>query len=74
MDVKIGIKQSARELSFESNESAASIESALSAAFSGSLATVKFTDNKGRQFLVPTDSIAYVELGAEETRRVGFIA
>ncbi len=74
MDVKIGIKQSARELSFESNESAASIESTLSAAFSGGLATVKFTDNKGRQFLVPTDSIAYVEIGAEETRRVGFIA
>jgi hypothetical protein len=74
VDVKIGIKQSARELSFESNESASSIESTLSAAYAGGSATVKFTDNKGRQFLVPTDSIAYVEIGAEETRRVGFIA
>ncbi|MEY4296698.1 MAG: hypothetical protein RL016_544 [Actinomycetota bacterium] len=74
MDVKIGIKQSARELSFESNDSASAIEASVSAAFAGGLPTVKFTDNKGRQFVVPTESIAYVEIGAEEARRVGFIA
>ncbi len=74
MDVKIGIKQSPRELSFESNDSASAIEASFANALSSGLATIKFTDNKGRQFVVATESIAYVEIGAEESRRVGFIA
>jgi hypothetical protein len=32
------------------------------------------TDAKGKLFVVPTDALAYVEIGAEEVRRVGFIA
>jgi hypothetical protein len=35
---------------------------------------VTFADNKGRKFVVPTASIAYLEIGVEEARRVGFIA
>lgn len=74
MDVKIGIKQSPRELAFESNDSASAIEASVDSALSNGRATIKFTDNKGRQFVVATESIAYVEIGAEESRRVGFIA
>jgi len=35
---------------------------------------LQLVDNKGRVFVVPTDALAYVEIGEEETRRVGFIA
>jgi len=34
---------------------------------------VSFTDTKGKQYLVPTAAIAYVELGDGGGRKVGFI-
>ena len=74
MDVKIGIKNSPRELAFDSNQSAAELNNEVAAALNSGAKIVKFTDSKGRQFVVPTDSLAYLEIGAEESRRVGFIA
>jgi hypothetical protein len=35
---------------------------------------LKLEDEKGKTILVPTASIAYVEIGAEKARSVGFIA
>jgi hypothetical protein len=35
---------------------------------------ISLTDSKGNVFLVPTESVTYLEIGAEEARRVGFIA
>jgi len=35
---------------------------------------LELSDEKGSIILIPTSSIAYVEIGAEETRRVGFLA
>ena len=32
------------------------------------------TDAKGTSYIVPTASLAYIELGTEESRRVGFVA
>lgn len=74
MDIKIGIRQSAREISFESAQTAAEVESLVTAALEAGAKVLKLVDNKGRLFVVPTDALAYVEIGAEETRRVGFIA
>ncbi|MEN9731384.1 MAG: hypothetical protein RL488_694 [Actinomycetota bacterium] len=74
MDIRIGIQNSPRELSFESNQSAAEIESLVSQAIDNGAKILKLKDNKGRLFLVPVASIGYVECGAEESRRVGFIA
>lgn len=74
MDIRIGIQNSARELSFESNQSAAEIEALVSQAIDEGAKILKLKDNKGRLFLVPVSSIGYVECGAEESRRVGFIA
>ena len=31
-------------------------------------------DDKGRRFIVPVSALAYVEVGAEEARRIGFVA
>ena len=74
MEIRIGIRNTARELSFESSLSQKEVEATVDAALNGGAKTVKFTDDKGRSFVVPTDALAYVEIGAEETRRVGFIA
>lgn len=74
MDVKIGIKNSPRELTFDSAQSASEIYGAIEASLGAGAKLIKFTDAKGRLFVVPSDSLAYVEIGAEESRRVGFIS
>lgn len=74
MDIRIGVRQSGREISFESAQSAAEVEAQVSACLESGAKVLKLTDAKGRKYIVPTDALAYVEIGAEETRRVGFIA
>ena len=74
MDIKIGIKNSARELSFDSSATAKELESKVSSALESEAKLVSLTDSKGNVFLIPTKSITYLEIGAEEARRVGFIA
>jgi hypothetical protein len=74
MDVRVGIKDNPRELFFESAEDAAKLSESVSKALESGAALVSFKDDKGRTLLVPTAAIAYVEIGAEEVRRVGFIA
>jgi hypothetical protein len=74
MEIRIGIRNSGRELSFESAQTAKEIEAAVAAALEESAKVLKLVDDKGRIYVVPTEALAYVEIGAEETRRVGFIA
>ena len=74
MDVRIGIKQSSRELSFDSSESAAELEKKIATAIESEVKLISLTDSKGNLILVPTKALAYVEIGAEEQRKVGFIA
>jgi hypothetical protein len=74
MDIRIGIRDSSREISFESAQSASEVEAAVAAVLEGGAKVLKLTDNKGRRFIVSTDALGYVEIGAEEARRVGFIA
>jgi hypothetical protein len=74
MDIKIGIKHSTRELSFDSSASPKELESTVSKALESGAKLLSLTDSKGNVFLVPTESVSYLEIGAEEARRVGFIA
>jgi len=74
MEIRIGIRNSGRELSFESAQTAKEIEAAVAAVLEESAKVLKLVDDKGRIYVVPTEALAYVEIGAEETRRVGFIA
>jgi hypothetical protein len=74
MDIKIGIKDSARELSFDTSASAKELEASIRSAMDSDAKLISLTDSKGNVFLIPTKSITYLELGAEEARRVGFIA
>ena len=74
MDIRIGIFNSPREISFESSQSAAAVEEIVAAALGDQGGYLKLNDSKGSVYIVPTSGLAYVELGTEESRRVGFVA
>ena len=74
MDIRIGITNSPRELTFESAQTAAEVEALVAAGLSSETGIIKLSDNKGKIFIVPAASFAYIELGSELSRRVGFVA
>jgi len=74
VEIRIGIINSPRELAFESNQTASEIEKIVSAALESDAKFFKITDEKGRDFIVPVATLAYVEVGSEASRRVGFVA
>lgn len=74
MEVRIGIINAPREIAFESSDSAADVEQAVAAALASGQAHVSFSDEKGRRYIVATANIAYVEVGSDKARPVGFVA
>lgn len=74
MEIRIGIANTARELNFESAESAEAVKTSVTEAIDGGAHTVSFTDVKGNAYIVPTAGIAFIEVGTEESRRAGFFA
>ncbi|MFT4210736.1 MAG: DUF3107 domain-containing protein [Microbacterium sp.] len=74
MEIRIGIANTGRELNFETGETADAVKKAVADALGGGAPFITFTDVKGTSYVVPTAGLAYVELGTEETRRVGFVA
>jgi hypothetical protein len=74
VEVRIGIVNAPRELNFESAQSSAEVEAAVSAALGSGAGTLELRDEHGSLFIVPTAGIAYVQVGSEESRRVGFVA
>lgn len=73
MEIRIGIANTGRELNFETSESADSVRASVAKALDASATHVSFTDSKGNSYIVPTAALAYVELGTEEARRIGFV-
>lgn len=74
MEIRIGIINTGRELNFETSTSADEVRSQVAAALDENATHVSFSDVKGNSYIVPTANLAYVELGTEESRRVGFVA
>ena len=75
VDVRIGITQAARELLVElaDDTDRDELRSTVSAALAGAVDTLVLTDRRGREILVPSAKIAYVEVGvADGERRMGF--
>jgi hypothetical protein len=72
VEVKIGITDSPRELVFASAQTPTEVEEAVGAALQGGSGLLGLTDERGRRFLIQAAKIAYVEIGAADTRRVGF--
>jgi hypothetical protein len=72
VEVKIGVADSPRELSFNSAQTPSEVEQHITDALASDSGVLALTDEKGRRFLVQTSKIAYVEIGAADVRRVGF--
>lgn len=73
MEIRIGIVNAPRELSFESAQSAEELAEQVQAGLASGTGILRLNDDKGRVYIVPTAGIAYVEVGTEESRRVGFV-
>lgn len=71
MEIKVGIQHVAREITVETDETAADVEKNLLKALADET-ILTLTDAKGRKVLIPVDKIAYVDLGQEHVRPVGF--
>ncbi len=72
MEIRIGLENSARELSFETNQSAEEVEQIVRDSSESGVA--RFTDDRERVFLVNAEKITFIEIGTESQRRVGFVA
>ncbi len=71
MNITIGIRSSARDISIDLDIEREELVSRVHAAVQ-SLSVLDLTDNKGQQYLIPARSIAYVQIGEQIERRVGF--
>ncbi|MCU1528825.1 MAG: hypothetical protein JWP75_2588 [Frondihabitans sp.] len=74
MDIRIGIINSPREISFETSQSASEVETVVATALDSAAKFFKLSDSRGSVYIVPVESFGYLEIGSEESRRVGFVA
>ena len=72
MEVKVGIRQVAKEIVVDSRLNADDIKDAVIKAFAQDHGVLALADSHGRQVLIPAAGIGYVELGTEHARPVGF--
>jgi len=72
VEVKIGIAESARELVVSSDQKAEDVQALVDAALASENGLLRLDDEKGRRYLIRASQIAYVEIAAEDVRRVGF--
>lgn len=70
MEITIGMQNTSREIVLEStlstDEAADHIKKSLTSSF------LELEDTKGRRIVVPSNAVAFVEIGSETTRPVGF--
>jgi hypothetical protein len=71
VQITIGVQNSPRELSAEVNGTTDKVAKDVLRAMEAG-APIDLTDTKGRRVVVPASAVAYVELGSDETHRVGF--
>jgi len=74
VEIRIGIVNVQREIAFESAQTVAEIEAAVAAALTGGTPQLSLVDDKGKRYIVPAAGIAYVEIGSEKSRSIGFVA
>lgn len=72
MEVKIGVQNANKELVVDSELSTDEVETIVSKSISGDERVLVLVDAKGRKVVVPTDKLAYVEIGSPTIGQVGF--
>jgi hypothetical protein len=72
VEVKIGVQHAPREIVIESAQSVDEVRSAVESALGKQGGLLALEDEHGRRVLVPSDRVAYVEIGEPAGRKVGF--
>ncbi|HET6633758.1 MAG TPA: DUF3107 domain-containing protein [Streptomyces sp.] len=72
MEVKIGVQHAPREIVIESGQSVDEVRGAVESALAKQGGLLTLEDEHGRQVMVPSDRVAYVEIGEPAGRKVGF--
>ncbi|WP_020580201.1 DUF3107 domain-containing protein [Actinopolymorpha alba] len=72
MEVKIGVQHAPREIVLECSDRPDDVEAAVSKALQSEDRLLTLADERGRRILVPVDRLAYIEIGPQAERRVGF--
>jgi hypothetical protein len=72
VEVKIGVQNANKELVVDSELSTDEVETIVSKSISGDERVLVLVDAKGRKVVVPTDKLAYVEIGSPTIGQVGF--
>jgi hypothetical protein len=72
VEVRIGVQHVSREIMLESKQSADDVQQAIAKVLAGDEPVLVLADEKGRRVVVPADKLAYVEIGEETARKVGF--
>jgi hypothetical protein len=71
LEIKIGIQNIGREIVLESAQDADAVATVVEEAITKGT-ELRLKDDKGRIIIVPGNALGYVEIGAEEARKVGF--
>lgn len=71
MEVKIGVQDTARELTLEVDDTLEGIEETVADAIAAG-GVLSFGDTKGRRVVVPVAKLAYVDIGHGVAGQVGF--
>ncbi|MBA2695369.1 MAG: DUF3107 domain-containing protein [Ornithinimicrobium sp.] len=72
MQIRIGVRNVAREITMESDGTSQDVRDAVASALSDPDGLLSLTDERGATVLVPAQALGYVEIGASEKGRVGF--
>jgi hypothetical protein len=70
MEIRIGVQNVTREIVVETDKSSDDISALVTKALSGGV--LDLMDVQGRRVVVPSAALAYVQIGEEVKRRVGF--
>jgi hypothetical protein len=74
LDIRIGVLHNPKELNLDLGEvDRDTVKSEIDGALAGPVSVLWLTDKDGRSVGVPTDRIAYVEVGkGDASRKIGF--
>jgi len=74
MEVKLGVTDNPKELEIDIDQSADELTKTLEEALTTETRVILWlTDSRGRRVGIPTDKLAYIEIGEENPeKRVGF--
>jgi hypothetical protein len=71
VEIKIGLQDTAREVSLDSTDTAENVIAAVNDALASG-GTLTLVDERGRTVIVPAAKVAYVEISPTTKGRVGF--